>query len=545
MPPPHVPEPALKTWHWPTLAAVLILAVSGCRVAYLAWDCPLDLAPDEAHYWDWSRHLDWSYYSKGPLVAYLIRLGGTLSAGLHLPAGGQTLVVRLPAVLCGGLLLTSLYVLTVQVYGRQRLGVALLVITLTLPPVAAGAALMTVDAPYACCWAWALVLGHRAVFRGSSWAWPAAGAVIALGILAKYTMLLWVPSFCLFLATSSQRRRLLLRPGFWLMLAIPLVACLPVIFWNARHGWVSLRHVLGQAGFSSGDTGLHWLSPFTYLGVQCALLLGFWFVAWLMAMLAWRPWKTAHAGTQYLWWMSVPMFLVFLAFSLKTAEEPNWPATGYLSGLVLTVAWLAGRLRSPQRRLRRARAAGLAAACGVGLILVVLMHRGAWARPILLRLSGPPTPTRPFPLRRFDPTCRLRGWRTLAAEVDRVCADVRAGGIEPVLAASGWTLPGELGFYCAHKPTVFSLGLALGDRHSQYDLWHPNPVADGECFLGRTIVFVGDVSPTLRQAFEVVESPMLVTYVEQGQPIGQWTITVCRRFRGFPRAAAPAEVPRF
>ena len=34
----------------------------------------LDLAPDEAHYRTWSKRLDWSYYSKGQMVAYLIAL---------------------------------------------------------------------------------------------------------------------------------------------------------------------------------------------------------------------------------------------------------------------------------------------------------------------------------------------------------------------------------------------------------------------------------------------------------------------------------------
>src|SRR5207248_1817565 len=57
----------------PYLAGLLILAAAVFHLVYLAALCPLDLAPDEAHYWDWSRHLDWSYYSKGPLVAWLIR----------------------------------------------------------------------------------------------------------------------------------------------------------------------------------------------------------------------------------------------------------------------------------------------------------------------------------------------------------------------------------------------------------------------------------------------------------------------------------------
>src|SRR5262249_22570223 len=89
---PYRPLPALGSgvWRWRLLAALLILGAAGLHVAYLAVNCPLDLAPDEAHYWDWSRHLDGSYYSKGPLVAYLIRGGcelfGTGPLGVRLPA---------------------------------------------------------------------------------------------------------------------------------------------------------------------------------------------------------------------------------------------------------------------------------------------------------------------------------------------------------------------------------------------------------------------------------------------------------------------------
>src|ERR1700756_4792085 len=90
---------ALPAWACRLLAALLILGAAALHLSYLAHHCPLDLAPDEAHYWDWSRHLDWSYYSKGPLVAYLIRLGcvvaGTWSQTV---TGSEMLAVRLPAV---------------------------------------------------------------------------------------------------------------------------------------------------------------------------------------------------------------------------------------------------------------------------------------------------------------------------------------------------------------------------------------------------------------------------------------------------------------
>src|SRR5947208_12906726 len=108
-------DPPERVWPWRLLAAALIVLSSALHVAYLSYDCPLDLAPDEAHYWDWSRHLDWSYYSKGPLVAYLIHfsvaVAGPWSERL---TGSAMLAVRLPAVACGSLLLLGLYVLTRQ-----------------------------------------------------------------------------------------------------------------------------------------------------------------------------------------------------------------------------------------------------------------------------------------------------------------------------------------------------------------------------------------------------------------------------------------------
>src|SRR5438874_13330598 len=108
----------------PLAAAGLIALSVGLNLAYLVCDCPLDLAPDEAHYWDWSRNPDWSYYSKGPLVAYLIRascaVAGPLSCQL---TGSELLAVRLPAVLCGSLLLLSLYLLTLPLWKREGLAV--------------------------------------------------------------------------------------------------------------------------------------------------------------------------------------------------------------------------------------------------------------------------------------------------------------------------------------------------------------------------------------------------------------------------------------
>jgi hypothetical protein len=331
-----------------------------------------------------------------------------------------------------------------------------------------------------------------------------------------------------------------------------------MLLWNLEHDWVGLRHVERLAGLDGAVPHIRWLGPLSYLGQQALLHLGFWFIIWLAAMITYRPWNRkwlvtsglwpmrkiacgfqgpSHwplATSHYLWWFSAPMFVVFLFFSFKTGGgEPNWPVGAYISGLVLSAGWLTTQLHSSIVWKRRLTLATLSIACGFALAVSLLIHNTTWARPLLAYISGRTTAAHPLPLRRFDPTCRLRGWRHLAAEVDRLRAQLHAAGTDPVVATGGWSMPGELAFYCQDHPTVYSLGLALADRHSQYDLWRPNPIFDPGRFQGRTMIFVGEISPALRQAFAEVDAPWEIVFFDGDFPLARWTITVCRDFRGF------------
>src|SRR5947209_409077 len=95
-----VPRASGGVWRLPWLTpavcrvifAGLLLFGLVSHVRYLTHDCPIDLSGDEAQYWDWSRALDWSYYSKGPLIAYIIRASCAAF-------GDVMWAVRLPAVL--------------------------------------------------------------------------------------------------------------------------------------------------------------------------------------------------------------------------------------------------------------------------------------------------------------------------------------------------------------------------------------------------------------------------------------------------------------
>ena len=526
----------------PPLAAALILAATALHLGFLAsGSCRLDLAPDEAHYWDWSRHLDWSYYSKGPLVAWLIRLSCELFGGWsERVTGGLMFAIRVPAALCGALLLLALFQLARQVLGSARDGLAVVALGLTLPLITAGSTLMTIDAPYTCCWGWALVFAHRAAVGKSRWAWDATGLLVGVGILAKYTMVVFLPSLALFLLTQREYRRLLFSWGFLRMCLWAGLCCLPIAIWNAQNDWVTLRHVARLAGILPNEAslragaGLKWLGPINYFGAQAGLLMGYWFAMWLCAMIATNPLRDRDTGRSFLWWMSAPMFALFLAFSPKTGGgEPNWPVTAYLSGAVLVAWWLGEVMASPRTWLRHCTVLCIAITCLLGLAVTLFLHRSDLAHPLLEGVSGPATADRPYPARRFDPTCRLRGWRHVGSEIDAIRDRLRAEGIEPILAGVNWALPGELGVYCAGHPQAYSIGLAQGDRHSQYDFWD-GPVYQPDLFRGKTFLIVGAIHPATLTAFDRIEPITTITYTENGRPLAGWYVTVAHGFRGFP-----------
>ncbi len=99
--------PRDEAWLWRAalwLAAGLTLA----RIAAIFLS-PLELYPDEAQYWLWSRVLQWGYASKPPLIAAFIRLTTVASDG--------EAWVRLSAPLSHGAAMLALYRAGRRLYG--------------------------------------------------------------------------------------------------------------------------------------------------------------------------------------------------------------------------------------------------------------------------------------------------------------------------------------------------------------------------------------------------------------------------------------------
>src|ERR1700746_1416398 len=145
-------------------AAAMLVGVAVITALRLLWLAvqPADLFPDEAQYWIWSQQLALGYYSKPPLVAWLI----ALTTGV---LGDSEFAVRLAAPRSHAGAAVFVYAIGARLYDR-RVGCWSALAYASLPGVSVSAFIVSTDAPLMLFWAAALYAFVRAREEGK-WGW--------------------------------------------------------------------------------------------------------------------------------------------------------------------------------------------------------------------------------------------------------------------------------------------------------------------------------------------------------------------------------------
>lgn len=495
----------------PGVVLWFVAVVTLVRIAYLVWICPYTLVEDEAHYWEWSRRLAWSYYSKGPGVAWVI----ALSTGIF---GNIEWAVRLPAVIASAIGTLAVSDTAVRVSGDRRSGFVAAVLYQCVPPFLVVSLLMTIDGPLMACWALACASAVRAVQDGRGRWLVLTGAALGLGFVFKYTIML--AGLGLLVGLLGQRARFAGR--YWLGAgAALLLGLLPVAIWNAQHDWATVRHLLGHLGLPGGDLpptqgagGWHYSPLWTleYLGML--LIAGP--VVVLGILVARRRWRES-SGVRVLAWASIPVLVFYLLVSFVAETEGNWAMGGFVGLVSLCALPIPGAI---ERRFIPVRACWrITIASGVltAMFFVFL-----------------PTLSRSPRLGRFVPVDRLSGMRGFAAEAEREMEALRsASGLEPFLVSSHYGRASQLAFYMPGRPTVYcASSFAPGSRKTQYDLWPDTDLHSAEVraeLAGRPALLFGGSATFWERGFsQVVDLGELPSEPKEGRSTYRgW------RFHGF------------
>lgn len=250
-----------------TLKPRHLLAVIVVTLAYRFWlvhHTGITLFIDESYYWTWAQDFAWGYYSKPPLVAWLIGASTWLF-------GDGVLGVKALAMALYGAQAWAVYLLGRTLLGEQPALMAGVLWALSFTSGLLGLVVST-DALLLLFWTLTLWATWKA-YQQPLWRYFIAfGVCVGLGVLSKYTMLavgLVVP----WIMWAVWRRDGRIGGRYWLggllALATLVLLVMPHVLWNIQQGAPTLRHTMEITVIDTTSGG--W-----------PRLLEFWASQWLM-----------------------------------------------------------------------------------------------------------------------------------------------------------------------------------------------------------------------------------------------------------------------
>ena len=249
----HFTQPSMMhaSYEWARADIILFVGLVCLLIARLValYITPLELGVDEAQYWVWSQDLSFGYYSKPPLIAWIIGIS-------HALFGHSSFGVRVFAPIIQFIITLILWRCAYRLYDdNPRAGkiarIAALLWAL-MPAVSLGSAIISTDTPMLLFWCIALylLLPSNSVTHLSSRKFLLAGLVVGFAMLSKYAGAYFLLCSAIWLVTghvSSYSKRFVC---LLTLLSGSLLVMMPNLIWNLENGLVTIIHLSENANLS-------------------------------------------------------------------------------------------------------------------------------------------------------------------------------------------------------------------------------------------------------------------------------------------------------
>ena len=311
------------------IALLIAVAVTGLRLVLLAY-AQHDIFVDEAQYWLWGQTPEFGYYSKPPLIGWLIG-SVTWLAGSDAPFW-----LRAPAPVLHGITAVVLAAIAER-YMRPGTGPVVAIGYLTLPMVALGSLVISTDTVMFPFLALALLMWLRALDEGGPAPAVCAGLALGAAFMAKYAALYYLLSAVL-AALAPWGRPRAVQAGA--ALAAFAVVIAPNVIWNAANGFKTVEHTaLDNMSLEGGGAALS-LNPDDLAEFFGAQFVVFGPVALTLLLILALRWPRRSELARLLLIFALPPLVMVSIQALLSRAYANWAVAAYLPASVLVFAVL-------------------------------------------------------------------------------------------------------------------------------------------------------------------------------------------------------------
>ena len=309
----------------------VILAISAIRIIGLPFS-GVGMHGDEAQYWSWAQDLDFGYFSKPPLIAWII----AATTGIF---GDAEWAARLGSPIFHALTATLLYFAGKTYFGARE-GFWAALIFLLMPAVFLSSGIISTDVPLLTLWALALLCLGK-LREQPHWRWALGlGFAIGLGLMAKYAMMFFLPALALAIIFDKQTRTALLHPRSIIVILVAGIIFAPNIIWNAQNDFQTVSHTAANSNL--GGPLFHPLELLEFWASQIGIFGPLLLVIYVAALIAAFR-KGASAEVRLLAFFVIVPITVISVQALLSRANANWAVTSYVAACLLTARFLMTR----------------------------------------------------------------------------------------------------------------------------------------------------------------------------------------------------------
>lgn len=371
-------------WYW---FAILVMSLIHLTMAVY-----LDLTPDEAYYWELSRHLDWSYYDHPPMVAWIIAIFRTL-------LGDTVIAIRLPSIISIFISSRIIYLIGKVFLKSEKIGFwAVIILNFTPAGVALGF-ITTPDTLLALAWTIGIYSFLKAIKSETPKWWIITGVTLGFGALSKYNMIFFVPGIAITILAFPKHRKLIFTSRYWMMVVLAAIGTIPVIYWNNQHDWISFKFQFNHGLKHNNHSVVHNIGEF--LGGQLGTIGPILYPAFWLSVIrnVFKSWNQKDEVRFFLAWLALPMMMFFVCTGTSSKVEANWPQIAYISLMLLLAEWIT-KNNYPKRLI-------LILSPSFLLATVAIIHSFT----LILPLPS-----------KSDVSCRMHGWKEMGKIIRNIDA---------------------------------------------------------------------------------------------------------------------------
>ena len=304
-----------------TPIVLFILIIITILRIYSLYVSPIELSVDEAQYWHWSRNIDFGYFTKPPLIAWLIGFSTFIF-------GNEEWAVRLFSPITHLFISLVLWRTAKFAFGSNSGKVAALIWIFT-PAASLGGFIISTDTPLLLFLSLSLFFLLIILRKDTSFSAFFVGIFLGFAFLSKYAALYFLIFFIIWWIIYDRGTFLSIKNISIILLTSAFIASTN-LYWNYLNDFVTVNHTISNANLS--EITLNYNNVIDFLSSQFLVFGPLLFSLYLLIAI---DSFFKDRDITLLAMISFPVIILITVQSFLKIANANWAVTAYVGATLI------------------------------------------------------------------------------------------------------------------------------------------------------------------------------------------------------------------